>query len=210
MSSEKQEHNERRSAIQDSIATHLLKSDASRYLVVGASPFDITRRLLGASKQVTLIDIRPDRLEKVRSRVEGEIDLVLVPEGDEFSGFGDGSFCTVVYFDVLHHFPDKPRVIRETRRILRAGGQSLLVEPNISSKWNREFDQFGVLKDSIYKRSLITLLAANRFEVDVHTMSDFTSVAGRGFVRRHTRDLLQRWKADPLFRIYLMARVAGS
>ena len=198
---------QRRSTIQDSIAGYLLKLEASRYLIVGASPFGITRKLLGALKQLTLIDIRPARLDKVRSTVDGAIDLVLVREGDEFSGFGDGSFCGVVFFDVLHHFPEKRRVIRETRRILRAGGHALFVEPNISSKWTREYDQFGALKDSIYKRSLITQLADSGFEVQVHTMADFTSEARRdGFVRRYTRGLLQKFKVDPFFRIYLTAR----
>jgi len=201
---------QRRSLIQDALASYLLKLEATRYLIVGASPFTITRSLLAASKRLSLIDIRADRLDKVRSTVDGEIDLVLVEEGDEFSSFADGSFGGVVYYDVLHHFPDKRRVLRETRRVLCNDGHALFVEPNISTKWMNERDQFGALKDSVYKKTLLTMLADCGFEVAVHTMSDFIPEAGRdGAVRHYARRLLQRSSIDPFFRIYMMARAAG-
>jgi ubiquinone/menaquinone biosynthesis C-methylase UbiE len=195
--------------LERSVGVYVASFTASRYLVVGASPHLLTTELIGCSKTVTMIDIRRDRLDKAARRFE-RVECVLVEEGDEFSSFDDRSFDCVVFYDVLHHFPHKKKAIAETRRILREQGSAFFSEPNISSKLRREYDQFGVLKDSIYKGSFISILSENSFDVDVHTYSEFVAEARSEMaMRRRLRNALQRFGADPLFRIYLTAKSNG-
>jgi SAM-dependent methyltransferase len=47
--------------------------------------------------------------------------------------FADGSFDTVLIRDLLHHVRDRARVLSEARRVLRAGGRLMLIEPNARS-----------------------------------------------------------------------------
>lgn len=44
--------------------------------------------------------------------------------------FRDGSFATVLIRDVLHHLADPRRTLEEAVRVLRPGGQFILIEPN--------------------------------------------------------------------------------
>jgi ubiquinone/menaquinone biosynthesis C-methylase UbiE len=47
--------------------------------------------------------------------------------------FGDGAFDAVLIRDVLHHVSDIDGVLKEARRVLRAGGRLTLLEPNRAS-----------------------------------------------------------------------------
>jgi 2-polyprenyl-3-methyl-5-hydroxy-6-metoxy-1,4-benzoquinol methylase len=194
-----------------SIGSYISSFPCERYLVVGASPLQITKEILREDKKVTMIDIRPDKLSKVaRNEIGSKVSLVLVEEGGEFARFSDGSFDCVVFYDVLHHFPDKERVIAETKRILTDDGYAFFSEPNISSKWRREYDQFGELKNSIYKRTFISLLKSIMFDVRIHTLTDFVDVrAYENIMIRHLKERFQKTSIDPLFRIYVMAQNNG-
>jgi SAM-dependent methyltransferase len=44
--------------------------------------------------------------------------------------FADESFEVILIRDLLHHVRDREQVLREARRVLRAGGRLTLVEPN--------------------------------------------------------------------------------
>ena len=43
--------------------------------------------------------------------------------------FDDGAFDALVCIDALNHFPDRPGVLREWRRVLRPGGRALFTDP---------------------------------------------------------------------------------
>jgi len=194
--------------LETSIGRHIASFKAVTYLVVGASPIYATGELLKQSKDVTMIDIRQKKIDKVAA-MDGfaDVEFLLVTKGDEFSCFSDCSFDCVLFYDVLHHFSEKKRVIKETKRILKKNGSAFFSEPNISSKLKREYDQFGVLKDSLYKWSFISILSRNMFDVDVHALTDFLpdhKVGSR--LRHHIRRMMQRLSVDPLFRIYMTAR----
>jgi SAM-dependent methyltransferase len=46
--------------------------------------------------------------------------------------YPDGSFDAVVLCDVIEHVSDHPAVIAETARVLRAGGHSVILTPNVN------------------------------------------------------------------------------
>jgi len=194
--------------LETSIGRHIASFKAVTYLVVGASPIYATGELLKKFKDVTMIDIRQKKIDKVAAMTGfADVKFLLVTPGDEFSGFADGSFDFVLFYDVMHHFSEKKRVIRETKRILKKNGSAFFSEPNISSKLRREYDQFGVLKDSLYKKSFISMLSRNMFDVDIHALTDFLPNHKSGTrLRHHMRRVMQRLSVDPLFRIYMTAR----
>ncbi len=194
--------------LEATIGKHIASFESRRYLVVGASPIYATLEILKNSKHVTMIDIRQQKIDKVAA-MDGfsDVEFVLVREGEEFAAFDDGSFDCVVFYDVLHHFPEKKRVIAETRRILGDSGYAFFSEPNISSKVRREYDQFGVLKDSLYKASFVSLLSRHMFDVQIHTLKDFLPNHRIGSsLRHHLRTVMQRLSVDPIFRIYMTAK----
>ena len=43
--------------------------------------------------------------------------------------FSDGSFDAVTCIDAINHFPDRPRILSEWRRVLKPGGRLLFTDP---------------------------------------------------------------------------------
>jgi SAM-dependent methyltransferase len=50
-------------------------------------------------------------------------------DGNEPLPFADATFDALLCVDAANHFPDRPRVLREWRRVLRPGGRVLFTDP---------------------------------------------------------------------------------
>ena len=110
-------------------AVQVLNQGRGRVLEVGVgtglSLPDYKRHL-----EVTGIDLSPEMLEKARERVNEErLDHVAglheMDAGD--LKFADASFDTVVAMFVMTVVPDPEKVMRELSRVVRPGGEVLLV-----------------------------------------------------------------------------------
>ncbi len=168
-----------------------------KVLIFGASNRDLVEELIARDKKVTLLDIRESAFDKFYGL---KITKKLVKKDQEFEGVSNQN--TIFFFDTLHHVHDKRQKISECFNILEEGGTVILYEPNIFTKVMREYDQFGELKESIYKLSLIKLLKKNGFEVDLHSPEELHSR------KRQLKNLiiaLQKSAVDPIFRILLIA-----
>jgi ubiquinone/menaquinone biosynthesis C-methylase UbiE len=88
-------------------------------------------RLAGPSGSVVAVDIQREMLEGVRRRAEeaglsSRVQLHLADSSEPLPG---GTFDVALAFWMMHEVPDQERMLREIRRMLKAGGRFLLVEP---------------------------------------------------------------------------------
>ena len=78
----------------------------------------------------TGVDVSPEAVEAARSR--GKEVLLIEPDGA--LPLEDASFDGVVLKDVLEHVPDPVALVREVRRVLRAGGRVFASSPD-AQRW---------------------------------------------------------------------------
>lgn len=82
---------------------------------------------------VTAIDIAPKMLERARRRAEREgVDVDLMEADAQDLPFADDSFDAAVATFVFCSVPDPVQGLREARRVVRPGGQLVLVEHVLS------------------------------------------------------------------------------
>jgi 2-polyprenyl-3-methyl-5-hydroxy-6-metoxy-1,4-benzoquinol methylase len=182
------------------LVSSIRRNIGRRVLVFGASNVTLVEELLQSEREVTLIDIRQQAFEKFEPFGD-RVKLVLVNEHEEFEQLR-GPFDTILFYDTLHHVGDKQTKIAECRQVLAPSGVIVIYEPNISSKFLREYDQFGVLKDSMYKWSLIRLLKRNDFRVRLLSAEQLvpTNRTMKRFVQ-----FMQKTVIDPNYRILMLA-----
>ena len=126
----------KRYALQPHIPLILASIDwqGKRVLEVGTGVGTDARRIIGAGGIYTGInvdagstDITMQALQ--RFSLPGTVQQMDVTAMD----FSDSSFDIVYSFGVLHHIPDVSRAMREIRRVLRPGGEVLMMLYNRSS-----------------------------------------------------------------------------
>lgn len=169
-------------------------------LVFGASNTVLIERLLRLKANVTVIDIRLSAFEKFRG-YGNRLTLQLVTEHCEFRELSQ-CFDTIIFYDTLHHIHNnrKHEKLGECEEHLLPGGALLLYEPNLSTRWLRERDQFGEIKQSMYKTSLLRLLRQHEFTCELMV------IAHRSTWYQWFKIVMQRLPIDPFFRITVFCR----
>jgi ubiquinone/menaquinone biosynthesis C-methylase UbiE len=88
---------------------------------------DLVRFARGGAR-VTGIDLTPESIRLARRRFELEAIPARFLVGDaENLPFPSSSIDVVYSFGVLHHTPDPPKAFRELRRVLRPGGEAVVM-----------------------------------------------------------------------------------
>lgn len=110
-------------------AVEVINDSDGRVLEVGVGT-GLSLPEYGSHLEIVGIDLSPEMLEKARERVSTQ-DLSNVTGLHEMDAgdlrFPDASFDTVVAMYVMTVVPDPERVMRELARVVRPGGQVLLV-----------------------------------------------------------------------------------
>ncbi len=104
-----------------------------RLLEVGPGPGYYTIEVaqsLEPGGQLDLLDIQPEMLEQVKSKVEAEgVTNVVASVGDaQKLPFEDNSFDGAFLVTVLGEIPDQDAALRELSRVIRPGGRVVLGE----------------------------------------------------------------------------------
>jgi SAM-dependent methyltransferase len=98
----------------------------ARVLEIGCGPALLWREnrdRIPPDAHLTLTDLSPGMLEEARSNLDGIEQNVTYQVADaQALPFADGEYDMVIANHMLYHVPDRPRAIREVRRVLRAGG----------------------------------------------------------------------------------------
>ncbi len=167
-----------------------------RLLDVGCGNGRFLAKMRAAGWQVEGTDFDPAAVKHVREQLG-------VPAhcGDlESAGFPAGSFDVVVLQHVIEHVETPVDLLRECLRILKPGGQLLLITPNVESWGHRRFGPFwrGLEPPRhlcLYsKRTLAELARRAGFQV----RRAFTSAAGAEFILADSLAIEHRIRRPPL------------
>lgn len=99
-----------------------------RVLEIGFGPGYDTLKFLQAGATYTGIDITPENVERTKQHLKFFGHDPDVQQGDaENLPFPDASFDVVYSNGVLHHVPDMERAFREAWRVLKPGGELIVL-----------------------------------------------------------------------------------
>jgi len=100
-----------------------------RLLDVGCGTGELIRRLAGRGWRTVGLDLCEPMLRRAHYKLDGLADRVRFTVGDsEHLPFESRSFDVVTCANSFHHYPHQEAVVREFRRVLRPGGQLLLLD----------------------------------------------------------------------------------
>jgi ubiquinone/menaquinone biosynthesis C-methylase UbiE len=159
----------------------------ARTLDVGCGQGIDVARYAEAGALATGVDLTPRHLELAGMYLEARgLQATLVRGDAERLPFDDGEFDRVSSNGVLHHTPDMPAALREIRRVLRPGGEALVIVYNRNSLhyWLHQVLLHGVL--------LGKLLRERTMEGVMSTTVEGTEGDARPLVRVYTRKQLRR------------------
>jgi ubiquinone/menaquinone biosynthesis C-methylase UbiE len=104
----------------------------------GSLSTDMAQRIQKSGGTLDVIDILPVQLENLRSKLWPGAPVRMQEMDSEHLEYADNSFDRVVLFFLMHEQPDGVRdnSLREALRVLKPGGQILMVDYGQSSKWH--------------------------------------------------------------------------
>ncbi|MBN2720578.1 MAG: class I SAM-dependent methyltransferase [Proteobacteria bacterium] len=103
---------------------------------MGCGDGRVTGFLTGLCPSVCALDPESESVARAADR-HGDNAVFLVGSGENLP-LGENLFDTVVFSLSLHH-QEPSRALAEARRVIRAGGRILVLEPNPGSLYNRLF-----------------------------------------------------------------------
>jgi 2-polyprenyl-3-methyl-5-hydroxy-6-metoxy-1,4-benzoquinol methylase len=105
----------------------VVRESGKKVLDVGCGYGYGSKMLHDSGRDVTSIDVSPEAIEYARKKYPGP--NYIVTDGNTLP-FDDGTFDSVVAFEVLEHMPDPERFVPEARRVLKPGGTLFISTPN--------------------------------------------------------------------------------
>lgn len=128
---------------------HFANFNNRKVLEIGCGDGHTTRQLVDQAAEFIAIDPDPESIAKAKESLSG-VDF-RVGSGEDLE-FLNNSFDVVLFTKSLHH-QNGPQALIETSRVLREGGQVLVVEPavdgNLSDICNLFDDETSVLTSAV-------------------------------------------------------------
>jgi ubiquinone/menaquinone biosynthesis C-methylase UbiE len=113
-----------------------------RTLQVASAYGDFTPKLVeraaAGGGELDVIDVAPIQLENLKSKLSPDAPVRLTRMDSAALDFAGGTFDRVVLFFLLHEMPDnwRRRTLAEALRVVRPGGQVVIVEYALPNRWN--------------------------------------------------------------------------
>lgn len=119
-----------------------------RVLDVGCGTGQFAARVISElpETQVWGLDLSEGMLEKARERLQAAGDRVQLVQADsENLPFPDDLFDAVTCSHSFHHYPKQRKVVAEMHRVLRPGGQLMIIDGDRDRLWGRFIFDFIVV-----------------------------------------------------------------
>lgn len=139
--------------------------------------------------EVRGIDISPELIEQAKNLLKdtaNDINIEFEVGDAEDLAVQDKSIDIVFFGGVIHHFPDKRKVIDECHRVLKKGGKILAIEPNYEDffqrlNWRiaRKKNLLSLNEDLVRPTELCSLLKNKGFgNIKIFTFREHLSFLG--------------------------------
>jgi ubiquinone/menaquinone biosynthesis C-methylase UbiE len=119
-------------------------------LEIGCGDGRLTALLAGKADAITAIDPDESSVETARKNINGV--NFLVGSGEKLD-FADGSFDIVLFSYSLHH-QDCVKALAEAKRVVRQGGQILIIDPTPDGEFTRLVSIFEKDEISLLRKTL--------------------------------------------------------
>lgn len=155
-----------------------------RILEIGSGIGNISSLLLKDYPSVTLSDINPQYCSYLHEHyghftslesIE-RLDLV-APDFEQRNANLLQQFDTIILMNVIEHIEDHDQAVNNAKRLLRTGGQLILLAPAYPYLFCKLDTGLGHFR-RYTKKSLKALLTRNGFFISGHTYFNFTGIAG--------------------------------
>ncbi|MCF7822764.1 MAG: class I SAM-dependent methyltransferase [Candidatus Marinimicrobia bacterium] len=153
-----------------------------------------------SGNEMYLLDLSLNSMKIALGRFQSEGYKAVPCIGDsENLPFGDNSFDMVYSYGVIHHSPDTEKSIDEIHRVLKPGGQAIIM---LYSKWSantlfRTLFHNGLLKGEIFRLGSIRKVLSNWTELQSKTDSSVNPMT-RVFSFRKIRKMLRAFESVEL------------
>jgi ubiquinone/menaquinone biosynthesis C-methylase UbiE len=195
---------DRRYIIRYRVLDRLKYKDGERILECGSGTCEISEWLQVQGHNVIAMDLCYELLavskerSKIRNQEKSNYGNLQYIVGDcEYSPFKDRVFDKIICYNILHHLPDVQGGIQEIYRILKIGGECLVVEPNALNP-KRRIREFrvrrkeGIQERSFYPWVLPRMFKQVGFDVTKYRLTDIYEqiYTPKGFIRSILHRLL--------------------
>ncbi len=119
---------------------------------------------IGRKGRLVCLDFAEEMLKKARAKdFKGNIEYVCADIAS--TRFGDETFDTVVCYSSFPHFQDKPKALKEIRRVLKRGGKLFMCHTSSRVSINQIHQQIPELSNDIIpiEREMRQLLSSAGF-----------------------------------------------
>jgi ubiquinone/menaquinone biosynthesis C-methylase UbiE len=98
----------------------------------------LAERAAAGGGEVHVIDVLPIQLENLKSKLSQDAPVRMTAMDSAALDFENASFDRAVLFFLLHEMPDhwRRRTLAEALRVVRPGGQIVIVEYALPARWN--------------------------------------------------------------------------
>ena len=108
-------------------------------------------------KKMYGVDISEMMIKRYNSSMDNKKFKGIVGDLEDIDLFENNKFDTIIFHNILHHFPNFEIVIMNSLKWLKKGGKIILIEPNGSSI---------IIKLSEFFRKLMSIILSNKFFIN--------------------------------------------
>ena len=108
-----------------------------RILEIGCGSSQVLEYLSKKSNNVYGVDIDKEIIEEQKKRLKSSVKLKVDNKLEEGLSFEDSYFDIIILSDVIEHVSNRFEAMKELKRILKPGGQLVIVTPNVCKIRNR-------------------------------------------------------------------------
>lgn len=181
-------------------------------LEIGGGDGAWTPFLAERTTALDFLDISTEMLKRAQERLTAFRNITYIESDFLQNTLEDGAYECLLSFRNFEYFPDKEKAAAEMHRVLRRGGELLLVTKNPLYDWRGDIQAKLLHKGQLKACDLVKLFEKHEFTVEAVYPAVFGKLLRFGFLRAvfdcmHRCMLRIHWKIWPYFGMHISESV---